>query len=136
MRTPVRARFAGLTLIVLFCLLAVLHVLVMAGLVPGEIVWGGRAAASGNVMVMEAAALLVTLLFVAIVALRLRALASPGLRVSVRVAMWVVVAYLALNLVANLASSVGTESLVFAPLTLVMLLLAVRVAIEPGPPTG
>ncbi len=116
-------------LIGLLALLAVFHVLVMTGVVPGDIVWGGRADSDRlNLVLMELSALLVTLLFIGIVAARTGFILRGKLRKTVCVAAWVMFAYFLLNFVGNMTAGPGVEMYAFGPLTLVLAGLSFVVA--------
>jgi uncharacterized membrane protein YhdT len=51
-------------------------------------------------------------------------------RIIATVGVWIVFAYLLLNTVGNLVSAVSFENLIFAPITLILALCALRLAIE------
>lgn len=124
------ARLAGTILLAAFAALAVFHVLVLLGAAPPNIVLGGAAAGSPNFALLEGIALLVTLLFALIVAVRLGYLDGAALRRAARWAVWLIFAYLLLNTAGNLASASSFEAYVFAPLTFVLALCALRLALE------
>jgi hypothetical protein len=48
----------------------------------------------------------------------------------VKVGVWIVFFYFLLNTVGNLTSGITTEKLIFTPITILLTLLAFRVAIE------
>jgi hypothetical protein len=48
----------------------------------------------------------------------------------VKVLVWIIFVFLLLNTLGNLASGVSAENFVFAPITLVLALCALRLAIE------
>ncbi len=95
-----------------------------------DFVWGGMATDSTRLYLLEALALLLLALFAWIVARRVRIIGTgqPGL--GVRIGAWVVFAYMTLNILGNLASGMSLERLLFAPVTLILALLALRVAVE------
>ena len=127
----VSAKLAGYILLAAMGLLAVFHILVLLGLVPSNIIWGGQIGdSSANLLVLETIALVVTAVFAAVIAARMGHIKTGKLKPVVTVGMWVVFAYLVLNTVGNLASGVSVENLVFAPITIVLALCALRLAIE------
>lgn len=131
MKNIISARLAGYILLTALGLLIVFHVLVLAGIVPPDIVWGGQAAApGGNPIVLELIALALTIIFALIVWFRLRALDRGAVPGGLKIGIWIVFAYLAVNLLGNLASGVSAENFIFAPVTLVLALLALRLAVE------
>ena len=120
-------RVAAWTL-VLICTLAVLfQLVVLAGLIPTEMVWGGRlqneqertVGALVSIMVLVRAALTV------LVRLGRIGRSVPALG---RWGMWAVCALFTLNTIGNLFALDLRETLIFTPITLVSAVLAARVA--------
>ena len=131
MRKLISAKLAGNVLLAAFGLLAVFHVLVLLRVVPADIVWGGQIGSSvANLFMLEMIALVSTILFAVVVAAKMEYIHAVKYSKAITIGMWFIFAYLLLNLVGNLASGVSFENLVFAPLTLLMAVLALRLAIE------
>ena len=124
------APLAAWILLAGLALLAIMHMLVLIGTLPADFVWGGGVTSDARLNLLEGLALLVLALFAWIVALRARIIGTgkPGL--GVRIGAWVVFAYMTLNILGNLASGASLERLLFAPATIVLALLALRVAID------
>ena len=137
LRSRVTARFAANALLAAFAALAVFHVCVLSGVMPVDMVWGGRAANTGQgLIVLEVVALIVTLLFAAIVAARVGYVGASRLAPAVRIGMWVVFVYFLLSILGNLASTSALERAIFTPTSAVLAVLALRVASEAGPDDG
>jgi hypothetical protein len=131
MKTLISAKFAGSVLLAALGALAVFHVLVLAKVVPSEIVWGGQIEdPSEDLAMLETAALIVTMVFALIIAAKVGYVKMPSLRKVVAIGAWIVFAYFTLNTIGNLASSASVEKLVFTPISIVLAALAWRVAIE------
>ena len=129
-------RLAGNLLLVAFGLLLIFHLLIMAGVVPSEIVWGGQIGASAtNFWVLEIFALVTTVIFALIVAAKMNYILAGRYRRAITIGLWLVFAYLALNTIGNLASGVTVEKLLFTPVTVVLALCALRLALEPDATT-
>ncbi len=127
----ISAKTAGTMLLAGLFLLAAFHVLVLLGVAPSEIVWGGRGGGSdADLIAMEGTALGVTLLFALIVIVKQEYVLRGRFRTSARVGMWAIGVFFALNTVGNLASGVTAENYVFAPIAFLLSLLAFRLAIE------
>ncbi len=129
-RELIDARPAAWILLVGLGLLAVMHLLILVGRVPADFVWGGAVSSPTRLYLLEGVALGMVGLFAWIVARRVAILGNGAPGLGVRIGAWVVFAYLALNTIGNLASAAGMERLLFAPATLVLAVLALRVAIE------
>lgn len=129
-RDLIDARLAAWILLVGFGLLAIMHALILVGKVPADFVWGGAVSSTGRLYLLEGVALAMVGLFAWIVARRAGVVGRGAPKLGVRIGAWVVVAYMAFNTIGNLASGAGIERLLFAPATLVLAILALRVAIE------
>ncbi len=131
MKKLISAKLAAILLLAILGGLAVFHVLVILGIVPSGVVWGGRIAdSSDNLVVLETTSLVVTIIFALIIAARVGYVRVSRFGKVVHVGMWFVFAYFTLNIIGNLASSSSVETLIFTPVSLVLAFLASRVAIE------
>jgi hypothetical protein len=108
---------AGQAVMVLLTALALFHCAVLCGIVPQEHVWGGRAAASDSLILLEVVALVITLLFLFIVVVRVRLPLHNSLHGVVRLALWIMTLYFLLNVIGNIASFSGWERVVFTPVS-------------------
>jgi hypothetical protein len=131
MKKIMSAALAGKILIGALLLLVLFHVLILFGVVPSDIVWGGQIDGSAaNLLTLEMIAIVMTLVFITVVVLKLRDLKAGKSRILVNVGIWVIFAYLLLNTVGNFASGVSFESMVFGPITIILAFCALRLAIE------
>ncbi len=109
----------------------IFHILVLLGVIPADIVWGGMIqGAQANLLTLEAVALGVTLLFMLIIAAKTGYVQAGRLSGVVNIGVWLIFAFLLLNTLGNLASGVSFENLVFAPITISLAFFAFRLAIE------
>lgn len=131
MKTLISARMAGNTLLISLGLLTIFHILVLMKVVSPEIVWGGQAGNTEvSLLTLEIVALLVTALMAVIIAAKIGYIQAGRFKVAVNIGIWIVVAYLLLNMLGNLASGVSAENFIFAPITLILALFALRLAIK------
>jgi len=127
----IRARLAGNILLAAFGLLAIFHVFVLLGVIPADIVWGGRIqGVPSNLLTLEAIAILLTLVFIVIIAAKTGYFQAGRLSGAVSVGVWLIFVYLLLNTLGNLVSGVSFESLIAAPVTIILAICAFRLAIE------
>jgi len=130
-RNWISAKFAGNTLLILLILLGIFHILVLTQILPANNVWGGGSENSAsNIIALELIALLATLIFILIVALKTAYLKISRLKKLTNIGIWIMGGFFLLNMVGNLSSPSLVEKLVFGPLTLIMAVLAFRLAIE------
>ena len=131
MKKLVSAKLAGNILLAALGVLSVFHILVLLRVIPADIVWGGMIQGSqANLIMLETIALLVTLLFMLIIAAKTGYMQAGRLSGAINVGMWLIFVFLLLNTLGNLASGVSFENLVFAPITIILALCAFRLAIE------
>ena len=129
MKFMVNIKIAGIGLLLLLSATLTLHILIIAGIVPFQIFWGGQMENdAANMLMMEIVAVAVLALFIGITILntyypfKYRKLAKVGI--------WIVFAYLLLNTAGNLVSEAFIEKAVMAPVTFLMSLLSLRLAIS------
>jgi hypothetical protein len=129
MRKLIGAMLAGRLLQIFWILMAVFHILLLMGILPMHIAWGGRIDASRRIL-YESIALLITVIFIAGISVKMHFIRLEKHSKTINTGIWIIFAYLIFNTVGNLASGVFTEKLVFAPLTLFMSVLAFQLAVE------
>jgi hypothetical protein len=131
MKKLISAKLAGNVLLFSLGLLFIFHVLVLLKIIPADIVWGGQIrGVPANLVTLETVSLLVTAVFILIVAAKTGYVQSGKLSGAVTIGIWLIFAYLILNALGNLASGISFEKLVFAPVTIILALCALRLAIE------
>ena len=130
MNKLISAKWAGNLLLAALGLLAVFHILVLLTVIPANIVWGGAIKSSASLFTLEMISLLVTLGLAAIIAAKAGYIATMRFKTAINIGAWSVFAILLLSLLANLASGVAVENLVFAPIIVVLAFCAFRLAIE------
>ena len=124
-------KLAGNLLLGSLGLLAVFHILVLLRVIPADIVWGGAIQNSTtSLFSLEIISLIVTLLFAVVIAAKAGYIKAFRFQAVVNVGVWVVFAILLLSMVANFASGVAFENLIFVPIAVVLAFCAYRLAIE------
>jgi hypothetical protein len=127
MRLPSGAT-AGKILMSLLVLLLLMHVLILARVIPYDVIWGGNIKDESQLYVFEISALVINGLFLLITAIKLGYVTASKLNRAASIGMWITFAYFAMNTIGNLSSGVSWEKLLFAPLSIVLALLSLRVA--------
>ncbi|HXQ32610.1 MAG TPA: hypothetical protein VN843_01185 [Anaerolineales bacterium] len=131
MKRLISANLAGNILLIFMGLLVIFHILVLLGVVPADIIWGGQMeSVSNDFITLEIISLLLTLAFATIIAAKIGYIKTGNFEKIVSIGVWVIFAYFILNTIGNLASGVSAENWFFAPITLVLAFLALRLAIE------
>jgi hypothetical protein len=131
MKNIISAKLAGNILLLSMIVLIIFDVLILFKVLPSNIVWGGQIKNSGtNLIVLELTAILVTLIFAFIVAAKTGYIKVGRFSGAIHIGIWIIFGYLVLNTIGNLASGVSFENLIFAPITFLLALFALRLAIE------
>lgn len=120
-------RTAAIALLALFTAAIAFQVTVLAGLIPTEMVWGGRLqnAEERKVSVLVSITVLVLAALLLLVCMGRIGRSTPAVG---KWGLWLVCAVFALNTVGNLFALDLRETLLFTPITLVCAVLAARVA--------
>ena len=131
MNKLISTKLAGNLLLGALGLLALFHILVLLRVLPADIVWGGAIQNSTtSLFPLEMVSLLVTLLFAVVIAAKAGYIKASRFQTAVNIGVWVVFAILLLSMVANFASGIAFENLIFAPIALVLAFCAYRLAIS------
>ncbi|MHA8097905.1 hypothetical protein VR479_01255 [Aquirufa aurantiipilula] len=113
-----------------FIFLAILfHLLVMAGLVPPDIVWGGRLQSQDELIKMESISLFILVFMALIIAIKARWIFINITKVTDYV-IWLIPLLFFLNNWGNLQALNAMERIIFTPITLVLTLTSLRIALE------
>jgi hypothetical protein len=123
-RTASYCIFITLSLIVLF------HLLVLAGIIPFQIVWGGRLTNRSQMLRFESISIVINLVMLAIVAIRAGWWNVRFHPLFITIVLWLMGALFLLNTLGNLLSINTFEKLVFTPLTLLLALCCFRLAVN------
>ncbi len=121
--------FASRSLMLLFSLIIAFHLLVLFQVIPFQMVWGGRLNNVSEMYSFEAVSIALNLLMLAVVSVR-SGVMSLGVNPRViQVLLWAMAAMFILNTVGNLLSINETEKLIFTPITFVLSILCIRLAL-------
>jgi hypothetical protein len=120
--------FAGRTLLVLFGAAILFQLTVLFGLIPTEMVWGGRLNDTEERTVGAIVSITVLLVAVSVVLIRLRVI-GKGFSAVGRWGVWALLLLFSLNTVGNLFALDLRETLIFTPVTLLAAVLSWRLAL-------
>jgi len=130
MKNLISFKLAGNLAVTIIVLLIIFHVLLLLGVVPSDIVWGGKVADEAIIIKLEIFSLVTSFIFLGIVLLRINQDKLLKFKKSINYAVIVICAYFVFNIAGNLASEVTLEKLIFTPITVILSLLLFRLAIE------
>ncbi|MBK6263741.1 hypothetical protein JKA74_01735 [Marivirga sp. S37H4] len=117
-------------LIIIFSLTIIFHLLVIVGVVPYEIVWGGRLTNHSQMLIFESVSITINLLMLWVVVSYAGFLRRKLNLKWLKVAFWVMFFLFSLNTIGNLNSSNQTEKMIFTPVTVLLAVFCLRLALS------
>ncbi|WP_195267025.1 hypothetical protein [Eubacterium sp. 1001713B170207_170306_E7] len=126
MKLKINSRGIGNVLLIALLVLLIIHILVLSGVLSPDIIWDTTITDTASVVISEWIAIFFILLFVFGILLKLNYLPIKGLRKSADSILWIMSLYYMLNIIGNFMSDNPIEKLLYAPLTLIMILMALR----------
>ena len=135
MKKLISFRQAAMASAILFGALTLFHSAIIIGILlfdyaPVEFLWGGQMNTSDELLRFEFVSLGIILICLSTVLIRYGWIHLPGLLKITRIFLWVLVALFFLNTLGNILAETVFEKF-FAPVTLVLAVLCLRLAIEP-----
>jgi hypothetical protein len=131
MKKVMSARLAGNLLLFGLCAIGVFRILELFNGALPKIIMGGQIGDSTiNLLTLEIYALMVAIAFAIIVAIKMDYLKAGKFKKAAGAGTWIIFVYLLLITVGNLASGVSFENLAFAPISVILVYCAFRLAIE------
>lgn len=130
MKNIISEKIAGIGLLTILSLIIIFHFLVLLGIIPFEIVWGGRLTDSAQMFQFEIVSITLNLVMLVIVAIRSGHLNVDVNKKMITVGLWIMAGLFLLNTIGNLLSSNALEKILFTPLTILLAILSWRLAIR------
>lgn len=122
-------KVAQLGLISIFLLSILFHLFVLIGIVPANIVWGGRAANKQEIIQLELISIALNSLFLAF-----SFLLNGNLKINlkpayIKIILWFMSIIFILNTFGNLMAKSSVETMIFTPLTILLSVFSLYLAI-------
>ena len=130
MKKIISLKLAGNLSIAIMALLMIFHILMLSGLLPSDIVWGGHQTGAESMQQMELASLAITCFFLFIIMLKMNYIPFKIHKNVITIVLWLMFAWFLLNIIGNLAAATVLEKAIFTPISIVLMLLILRLAIE------
>ncbi|QIX60387.1 hypothetical protein FY528_00215 [Hymenobacter lutimineralis] len=118
MKHLLSARVAANGILVILTLMVVFHLLVLTGVVPYGIVWGGRLKSPSQMLLFETLSISLNLLMLAVVSVASGRVRLRVPRLLLKGALWLMTGLFLLNTLGNLVATTTLEKLLFTPVTL------------------
>ncbi len=119
---------AARVMLVLFSLILVFHLLVLSGIIPYDIAWGGRLKNKEEMLVFEAVSILLNTLMMMVVATRSKFLSTPINQKLLTGILWGMTVLFTVNTFGNLFAISSWETIIFTPITAILSILSLRLA--------
>lgn len=127
-QTILSKRAAAAALLVILTSAIVFHLLIVTGIVPFAIVWGGKLQNTSEMRLAELVSIAINVLFLTVAIIKVR---NPDSRILiVQVVLWIMAPLFLLNTLGNLFSLNTFERWFFTPLTLLLSVLSLRLALR------
>jgi hypothetical protein len=108
----------------------IFHFLILFGVIPFDIVWGGRLKNSSEMISFEIVSIVVNLLMLTVVGIHtgfIKLTINPKF---ISIAFWLMFILFLVNTVGNIFSTNQLEKLLFTPLTLLLAIFSLRLALN------
>ncbi|CCH52733.1 hypothetical protein BN8_01755 [Fibrisoma limi BUZ 3] len=129
MKTLISERLATNGLLAVLSLVIIFHLLVLLRIIPYSIVWGGRLTSDTQMVRFELTSIVINALMLTVVAIRAGLLRIRVPALLINITLWLMAGLFTLNTVGNMASLNTVEQLVFTPLTLILAIFSLRLAL-------
>jgi len=130
MRNIITAKFASSALLIIFSGVIIFHVLVLSGIVPFDMVWGGRLQSKAQMISFELTSIAINIMMLAIVSIHAGVVKVNINKKVLKTALWLMFVLFLFNTVGNLLSENMMEKIIFTPLTILLSVFCLRLAID------
>ncbi|MDB5261157.1 MAG: hypothetical protein JWQ14_438 [Adhaeribacter sp.] len=124
------ARIATNGLLLILSLIVIFHVLIILRVIPFEMVWGGRLENVSQMLTFETISIAINLSMLMVVGIHAGLLPFKINPVLLKAAFWIMFGLFLLNTLGNAFSKDETEKIIFTPLTLLLSLFSLRLALH------
>ncbi len=115
---------------VVLVLTIVFHLLVITGIIPYAIVWGGRLKTQEEMYRFESVSILLNLFFLAVILIKTNVFKMPAFTKFVNVILWFMALLFLVNTFGNLFSVSLLERIIFTPVTLLLSVASAVLALK------
>ena len=129
MKKLLSKKLAGIILICSLIFLMIFHLLVIINILPRDIVWGGTID-ENSVIKYEIIAFLITGFLLFMASVKAGYINNNIIKKIANVFIWFMVVYFAFMIFTNLSAKTFTEKLIFIPISILMFVSSLRLAIK------
>ncbi|MBL0340852.1 MAG: hypothetical protein IPP71_07965 [Bacteroidetes bacterium] len=124
-------RFAVKFMMILIITVLVFHTLIITGIIPYSVVWGGKLKNADQMYLFETGSIVMNMLLLVFIAVKAH---YVKIRIPSKIItglLWSFVVLFSLNTVGNLFAETNAETFIFTPLTFITAVLIYRIVKEP-----
>ena len=125
-----RAAFYGL--VGILSAIIIFHLLILSGIIPFQIVWGGRLENREQMLQFEMISLLLNACMLLVIGIRGGLVKITINPLIIRILLWAMCGLFILNTLGNVLSNNTLEAIIFTPLTLLLAIFSWRLAVGQG----
>lgn len=122
-------RMALNIMVAIFSVTILFHLLVLTGLIPYDMVWGGRLKDQAQMIQFEIISLLINSLMLLLVLLKTCTIKNNVPQWIFWVGFWAMAVLFLMNTLGNILSNNAMEKAIFTPVTIVLFLCSLRLAL-------
>ena len=130
MRNIISIKIAINGLLILFSAMIVFHLLIITSIIPYQIVWGGRLHSHAAMLQFESISIGINALMLILVSIKAKWRYVHIPKKTEKIAFWLMFGLFALNTLGNLFAISAFEKIIFTPITFILAVLCLRIAIE------
>lgn len=130
MRKLIKFNTAANVGLILYGIFIGFHLLVIIGIIPMDIIWGGRINSRSELIKFELVSLLILILCTFITLLKVKYINISKLYKFANIGIWFLVVIFLLNTIGNLFAISLFEKLAFTPITALLAFFSLRLALE------
>jgi hypothetical protein len=123
-------RIATYGLLIILSLFVIFHLLILLRVIPFEMVWGGRLKNASQMLSFETVSIVINLIMLAGVGVYAGILQLKINQIVIKAGFGIMFVLFLLNTIGNLSSENEWEKMVFTPLTLLLSLFSLRLALS------
>ncbi|MFC6996917.1 hypothetical protein [Rufibacter roseus] len=124
------AKISAYGIVTILSAMVVFHLLIVTGVIPFNIVWGGRLETHEQMLGFEAFSISINVFMIWAVGTYAGLFNFNPNQFFLKGVLWAMVALFLLNTLGNLASANAWEKLIFTPVTLLLSLFSLRLALQ------
>jgi len=106
------------------------HLIVLTGIIPFDMVWGGQLQSQQQMIVFESTSILFTSFIIFVVAMRAGWVKKIFARKLITISLFASIILFALSFLGNLLSLNSLEAIIFTPLSAILVILFIRIILE------